>query len=274
MRKTGKNRDLVQWAAIEALQSRLMLSADGESVVDERVELDAEVIEAEIMPLEEGEAIPEEWYRLEVVEGDGEVVADEGEFEILVLEEGGEGEVIADDDQIFYTMGEVIEEDGGVSEEGEPKTDEESPVVGEGVEGEVIITMVPEGSEGEPLPDGELPPETVWLTNVGECAVNVAAPVTSKLPANFIGLAPIVSEEPSPTPGADEDARWAPPEGEELPDDFVPPDDTLGEDEPTDGAGAGDLAMIAPDQLPDGSAFGGDVAIEDDILGTEEDILA
>src|SRR5688500_16814320 len=109
-RKTGKNRDLVQWAAIEALQSRLMLSADGESVVDERVELDAEVIKAEIIPLEEGEAIPEEWYRLEVVEGDGEV--------------------IADDDQIFYTMGEVIEEDGGVVEDGEPKTDEESPVVG------------------------------------------------------------------------------------------------------------------------------------------------
>jgi hypothetical protein len=272
-RKTGKNRDLVQRAAIEALQSRLMLSGDGE-LVDERVELDGEVIEAEILPLEEGEAIPEEWYRLELPEGDGEVIADEGEFEILVIDEGGEGEVVSDEDLIFYTMGEVIEEDGGVVEEGEPKSEEESPVVGEGVEGEVIITMVPEGSEGEPLPDEELPPETVWLTNAGECAVNVAAPTNDEMPENFIGLAPIVSEGPSPTPGADEDARWAPPEGEELPDDFVPPDDTLGEDEPTDGGAGLDLAMIAPDQLPDGSAFGGDVTIEDDVLGTEEDILA
>ena len=230
-RKPGKNLELP--CRVEELQSRIMLSADAE------------------------------------LGGEEEVVADDSVVEILVIEEGGEGEVKADEkevegeledpDVIFYTMGDVEDE--------VPADGEEAPVVGDGVDGEVIVTMVPEGSDGEVLPDEDLPAETVWLTNAQECS---GAPRSSSQLWDPSIYEPI----DSPTPGRDdEDARWAPPEGEKLPDDFVPPDDTIGEEEPTDGAGL-DLAIIAPDELPDGSAFGGDVTIEDDILGTDLDILA
>ena len=230
-RKAGKNLELP--CRVEELQSRVLLSADAE------------------------------------LGGDEEVVADDSAVEILVLDDSGESEVKTDElegelegpDVIFYTMGDIEDEvwvDG-----------EESPVVGEGVDGEVIITMLPEGSDGEELPDEALPAETVWLTNTQECS---GAPRTSS--QLWSGIFDPID---SPTPGREEvseDARWAPPEDEELPDDFVPPDDTIGEEEEPADDDELDLAIIAPDELPDGSAFGDDVSIEDDILGTEQDILA
>jgi hypothetical protein len=52
----------------------------------------------------------------------------------------------------------------------------------------------------------------------------------------------------------------------------------LGGEEPVDDA-AGDLgeglAIIAPDEMPDGSAFGGDIVIEEDpVFGEDGEVLA
>ena len=260
-RKTGKMLGL---CAFETLQSRLLLSADADSGEPEVIEgepLEFEIMPFEIDPLEIDDGIvptEEEWYTLELPADDGagdEVIEDEFEIEILVIDEGEEGEIPPEDDSAVIDGEEIYYMTGGL--EGE----EESPISGDGVDGEVTVVSLPDAGDNP------------WLALGSEaCQVTVIMPKVDKLPQRFRGLKLAGSDDAPAAKRPGKSSRvadfWEGSEGDAMPDDTPGSDEEPADDD--DG-----LAIVAPDVLPDGSPFGGDVEIdEDSVLVDGEELLA